>query len=152
QTQTQTERSRSTTSSSSSQKTETTRSHDYDASKKETKADKDRDTAKDGSHRIAKATDVLLDLTAGADKKVPNKLLEHAEAIAVFPNVIKGALGIGGRYGKGVVSQRLDNGRWSAPAYVQIGGGSFGAQIGVTSTDLVLVFTDRKALALLEKG
>jgi lipid-binding SYLF domain-containing protein len=66
--------------------------------------------------------------------------------------VIQGALGIGGRWGKGVVSQRLQNGRWSTPSFIEIGGGSFGAQIGGSSTDLVLVFTDRKALGLLEEG
>jgi len=70
----------------------------------------------------------------------------------VIPHVVKGAFGIGGRYGKGVVSQRMADGRWSAPAYIQIGGGSFGAQLGVEATDLVLVFTDRKALDLLEEG
>jgi len=66
--------------------------------------------------------------------------------------MIKGAFGIGGRYGKGVVAERADNGRWSPPAFIEIGGGSFGAQIGVSSTDLVLVFTDRKALNMLEGG
>src|SRR5262245_23433552 len=114
-----------------------------------TKSDKE---AKEASERIAKAVDVLQDLTAAPDKKVPHELLERAEAIAVVPNMIKGAFGVGGKYGKGVVSQRNENGRWSAPSYIQIGGGSFGAQLGVTSTDLVLVFTDRKALDLLEEG
>jgi hypothetical protein len=52
-------------------------------------------------------------LTAAGDKKVPNELLERAEAIAVIPNMIKGAFGIGGRYGKGLVSQRAANGKWS---------------------------------------
>jgi lipid-binding SYLF domain-containing protein len=66
--------------------------------------------------------------------------------------MIKGAFGFGGRFGKGLVSQRDENGRWSAPAFIDIGGGSFGAQIGISSTDLVLVFTDRKALGLLEGG
>ena len=79
-------------------------------------------------------------------------MLERAEAIAVIPGMVKGAFGIGGRYGKGVVSQRLENGRWSPPAFIQIGGGSFGAQLGVSSTDVVLVFTDRNALDLLEEG
>jgi lipid-binding SYLF domain-containing protein/peptidoglycan hydrolase-like protein with peptidoglycan-binding domain len=111
-----------------------------------------KDTNKEASERIEKSAAVLQDLTAGSDKRIPNELLEHAEAIAVIPNMIKGAFGIGGRYGKGVVSERLDNGRWSPPAFLQIGGGSFGAQIGVTSTDLVLVFTDKKALNQLEKG
>jgi len=61
-------------------------------------------------------------------------------------------LGIGGRYGKGLVSERMNNGTWSAPSMIHIGGGSVGAQLGVSSTDLVLVFTDRKALDLLEGG
>lgn len=108
--------------------------------------------SKDGAERIAKSADVLQDLTATADKKVPNELLERAEAIAVIPNMIKGAFGIGGRFGKGVVAQRAANGHWSAPSFLEIGGGSFGAQLGVSSTDLVLVFTDRKALSLLEGG
>jgi len=107
---------------------------------------------KDEAERISKAAAVLQDLTASADKRVPNELLERAEAIAVIPNMVKGAFGIGGRFGKGVVSQRAENGRWSPPAYIEVGGGSFGLQIGVSSTDLVLVFTDRKALSLLEGG
>jgi lipid-binding SYLF domain-containing protein/peptidoglycan hydrolase-like protein with peptidoglycan-binding domain len=107
---------------------------------------------KDASERIAKATEVLLDLTASPDKRIPNELLERAEAIGVIPHMIKGAFGIGGRYGKGVISQRLPDGRWSPPSFLEIGGGSFGAQLGVSSTDLVLVFTDRKTLSLLEGG
>src|SRR5207237_5121438 len=91
-----------------------------------------------------KAACACQDLTASADKRIPNELLEHAEAIAVIPHMIKGAFGIGGRYGKGVVAQRTDSGRWSPPAFLEIGGGSFGAQIGASSTDLVLIFTDRK--------
>jgi lipid-binding SYLF domain-containing protein/peptidoglycan hydrolase-like protein with peptidoglycan-binding domain len=125
------------------------------------KQEKDRDSTnqnvsgksdKDAVERVSKAAAVLQDLTGAADKRIPNELLERAEAIAVIPNVIKGAFGIGGRYGKGVVAQRAENGRWSAPAFVEIGGGSFGAQIGVTSTDLVLVFTDRNALNVLDGG
>jgi lipid-binding SYLF domain-containing protein len=117
--------------------------------------DRDADTSKvdhDAAKRVSKAADVLQELTTGTDKKIPNELLERAEAIAVIPGMVKGAFGIGGRYGKGVVSQRLENGRWSPPAFLQIGGGSFGAQLGVSSTDVVLVFTDRNALDLLEEG
>jgi len=107
---------------------------------------------KDAQERLEKAASVLQDLTRAEDKRVPDALLDRAEAVAVIPNMVKGAFGIGGRYGKGVVSRRLPNGRWSSPAFIQIGGGSIGLQIGATSTDLVLVFTDFKALDLLEKG
>jgi lipid-binding SYLF domain-containing protein/peptidoglycan hydrolase-like protein with peptidoglycan-binding domain len=107
---------------------------------------------KDAADRIAKAAAVLHELTTSADNRIPNDLLERAEAIVVIPHMVKGALGIGGRYGKGVVSERTENGRWSPPAFMDIGGGSFGLQIGASATDLVLVFTDRKALDMLEKG
>lgn len=122
---------------------------DAEHNRKETKSSKE---ANEASERISKAADVLQDLTAASDKRIPDELLQRAEAIAVIPNMIKGAFGIGGRYGKGMVSQRLESGRWSAPSFVEIGGGSFGLQIGVSSTDLVLVFTDKKALGLLEGG
>jgi lipid-binding SYLF domain-containing protein len=108
--------------------------------------------SKDAEERISKSATVLQELTTASDRRVPEEILERAEAIAVIPNVIKGAFGIGGRYGKGVVAERDHNARWSAPAFIEIGGGSFGAQLGVSSTDLVLVFTDRKAMDMLEKG
>jgi lipid-binding SYLF domain-containing protein len=107
---------------------------------------------KDAADRAAKAAAVLQDLTVSGDRRIPDAILQRAEAIAVIPHMIKGAFGIGGRYGKGLVSQRNASSSWSAPAFIEIGGGSFGAQLGVESTDLVLVFTDRKALDLLEKG
>jgi lipid-binding SYLF domain-containing protein/peptidoglycan hydrolase-like protein with peptidoglycan-binding domain len=125
-----------------SKKDHSTKSHDRTAGKWD----------KDAADRINKAAAVLQDLTASSDKRIPNELLERAEAIAVIPHMIKGAFGIGGRYGKGVVAQRMDSGRWSPPAFIEIGGGSFGLQIGATATDLVLVFTDRNALDLLESG
>jgi lipid-binding SYLF domain-containing protein len=110
----------------------------------------DKESSKDGVDRIEKSVDVLQDLTSAGDKRIPNELLERADAIVVIPHMIKGAFGLGGRYGKGVVSERTAGGRWSAPAFVEVGGGSFGAQIGVSATDLVLVFTDKKAVDLLE--
>ncbi len=65
---------------------------------------------------------------------------------------MKGAFGLGGRYGKGLVSHRLPNGRWSPPAFMEIGGGSFGLQLGVEATDLVLVFTNDEGFKGLLKG
>jgi lipid-binding SYLF domain-containing protein len=133
---------------------QTTEKHS-DATADHSQVTKDSTSTKHYKHaaeRAEKAAAVLQELTGAADKRVPNDLLARAEAIAVIPNMMKGALGIGGRYGKGLVSQRLENGRWSPPAFIEIGGGSFGAQIGVSSTDLVLVFTDAKALDLLAGG
>jgi len=107
---------------------------------------------RDVRERLEKASEVLQEMTKATDKRIPEELLQRAQAIAVIPHMVKGAFGIGGRYGKGMVSRRMDNGRWSAPSFVSIGGGSFGAQLGVTAQDLVLVFTDKDAVRTLEKG
>src|SRR5262249_52453029 len=104
------------------------------------KYDKTAKVDKDAQERLEKSAEVLQDLTGGEDKKVPDALLDRAQAIAVIPHMVKGAFGIGGRYGKGVVSERLPDGRWSSPAFISIGGGSFGLQLGASATDLVLVF------------
>lgn len=94
------------------------------------------------------AAAVLGDATADADHAIPQSLLDHATAVVVIPNVTKAALGVGGQWGKGLAVQRTSDG-WSAPAFVSIGGASYGFQVGAESTDLVLVFTGDNGLARL---
>ena len=65
-------------------------------------------------------------------------MLDKAEAIAVFPGVVKAAFIFGGKGGQGVISRRLKGG-WTEPAFYNIGGGSFGLQIGASKTDYVLL-------------
>jgi len=79
------------------------------------------------------------------DKAIPKELLDTAEAIAVFPGVIKAAFVFGGRGGQGVISRRVKGG-WSAPAFFNLGGGSFGAQIGAQKTDYVLLIMNQSGL------
>lgn len=99
---------------------------------------KDADDYRD---RAAKAAGVLDDIMGIREDGIPEELMANAKAVAVIPHVVKGALGLGGQYGKGLVSHRMADGKWSTPSFVDIGGGSFGLQIGVSATDLVLVFT-----------
>jgi lipid-binding SYLF domain-containing protein len=96
--------------------------------------------------RIVTATQVLDELMAMPEQNIPNWLLERSYAVAVIPAVIKVGLGIGGRRGKGLMVVRRDNGSWSNPVFVNLTGGSFGFQIGVQSTDVVLVFTSRQSI------
>lgn len=105
---------------------------------------RDKDTD-DQTERAQRASDVLAEIMKAPDSGIPKDLIERAEAVAVIPNVIKAAFGIGGRWGKGLISVR-QNGRWTAPAFIDLSGGSFGFQIGGQSTDLVLVFTDKDAV------
>jgi lipid-binding SYLF domain-containing protein len=64
----------------------------------------------------------------------------------VVPSFKKGAFVVGGEYGQGVATCRTHNGGWSAPAFIQLEGASFGFQIGGQSTDLVLIGTNHRAL------
>jgi len=101
--------------------------------------------------RAASASRVLEQIMAVPDRAIPRELLERAQAIAVFPDVLRAAFVFGGRGGKGVISRRLADGSWSAPAFFTLGGGSFGAQIGASKTDLVLLIMNEAGLQGLLK-
>ena len=96
--------------------------------------------------RILQSTQVLEDTQAMPDQAIPDWLLRRAQGIAVMPNVVKLALGIGGRGAKGVLMVRDAQGRWSNPVFITLGGGSFGWQAGLEVSDLVLVFTTRRSI------
>jgi len=94
--------------------------------------------------RIEAAHMVLHELMATPDKGIPDDIAAKATCIAVIPGFKKGAFIFGGQYGQGVVSCRTGHG-WSAPAFIQLTGASFGLQAGGESTDLVLVGTTHDA-------
>lgn len=93
--------------------------------------------------RLITATQVLSELQSSPDQNVPHWLLERAYAVAIVPSVIKVGLGVGARRGSGVLVVRRDDGHWTNPVFINLTGGSFGFQIGVQSTDVLLVFTSR---------
>lgn len=102
------------------------------ASKKTTKVSEE-------IRRANSSANVFKTIMKAPDNAIPSAVLDKANCIAVFPNVLKAAFGIGGRYGKGLLSCRTASG-WSSPAYLRMAGGSFGWQIGGQSTDFVLLF------------
>jgi len=107
--------------------------------------------AKEAREQTTKATKVFRQIMSTPDKAIPKELLDKAEAVAVFPDVIKaGFLLVGGRGGRGVISRCIPGG-WSAPAFFNLGGGSIGPQLGASSTDFVLLFMNEDAVkGLLE--
>jgi lipid-binding SYLF domain-containing protein len=92
-----------------------------------------------------KAAHVLDEIMGAPDKAIPEGVLDKAECVAVFPSVVKAGFIVGGRGGRGVASCRTPNG-WSAPAFFNLGGGSFGLQIGAQATDFVLLFMTKKGI------
>ena len=83
---------------------------------------------------------------------IPIQVLQNAQGIAVLPNVVRAGFIFGGRRGKGVAVIRSENGAWSNPLFITITGGSVGAQIGGESTDLVLVFGNRRSVRNIGEG
>lgn len=104
-----------------------------------------RKQQKEGRDEVREATKVFREIMNVPDKGIPRELLERAEAIGVFPDVVKAGFIVGGRGGDGVVAQRTANG-WSAPVFYNIGGASFGAQIGAKKTDYIMLFMNEGAL------
>lgn len=102
--------------------------------------------------RVADAADVIDQLLRIPEKTIPPTLLSRAYAVAVVPNVVKAAFGLGARRGKGIVVVRQDDNSWSNPAFITLTGGSVGWQIGAQSTDIILVFKTRKGVDGIANG
>ena len=99
----------------------------------------------DEINQSEKAARVIREIMDTPDKAIPKELLDSAECVAVFPSVIKAGFIVGGRGGRGVASCRVGSG-WSAPAFFNLKGGSFGLQIGAEETDFVLLFMNDRGL------
>lgn len=101
--------------------------------------------------RLTDAADMITDIMSAPDKGIPQDLLEKAQCLVVVPGVKGGAFIFGGKYGKGFMLCRKQSGvGWSAPASIRVEGGSFGFQIGVSETDVVmLVMNESGAKKLL---
>lgn len=103
---------------------------------------------RDAASQSSKASRVFREIMRTPDKGIPRGILNGAECVAVFPSVIKAGFVVGGRGGRGVASCRTERG-WSAPAFFDLKGGSFGLQIGAQSTDFVLLFMNTRGLERL---
>jgi SH3 domain-containing YSC84-like protein 1 len=95
--------------------------------------------------RTEKAAQVLKEVMDAPDKGMPHDLLERAKCIAIIPGDKKFAFILGGSYGRGVATCRTGHG-WSAPMFIAMDGGSVGYQIGGSSTDIILLFMNDRAL------
>jgi lipid-binding SYLF domain-containing protein len=88
--------------------------------------------------RLNHAANVLDEIMHTPDKGIPESVASGARCVVVIPDLGKAAFVVGVTHGEGVVSCRTEHG-WSAPVFVRLNGASFGAQIGGSATDLVLI-------------
>ena len=106
--------------------------------------------SKEGS-RVENAGEVMSEIMNVPDD-IPQQLIDKADCVIVLPSVLKLAIGIGGNYGRGVMTCRTNNfkGPWGPPSMMALEGGSFGLQLGGQATDFVLlVMNERGANGIL---
>jgi lipid-binding SYLF domain-containing protein len=97
--------------------------------------------------RLLTATQILEEVQAMPDQRLPDTLLAHAYGIAVIPNVTQIALIFGGRHGNGVLTMRDTlNSPWSNPVFISLSGASGGLQVGMQASDIILVFTTKSGV------
>ncbi len=101
---------------------------------------------------VQSATTVLDEIMSAPARQIPESLLARAHAVAIVPKVVKGGFVLGVRHGRGVLLIRDDNGQWLPPIFVSLTGGSVGWQVGIQSTDVILVFRTRQSINNLRKG
>ena len=99
----------------------------------------------DSVERLQKSANVLKEIMATPDKGIPEEVLDNAKCVVVVPHLIKGGFIVGGKHGRGVATCRTRTG-WSAPAFVSVGGGSWGLQIGAEGVDLVMLVMNDQGL------
>ena len=104
------------------------------------------------TQRLTNAAEVFQEIMQVADRAIPQKLLDKAECVVIVPGMKKGALFLGGKYGRGFVVCRRDGGGWSAPAGARVEGGSFGLQIGGAETDVIMLVMNQKGVKRLSQS
>jgi SH3 domain-containing YSC84-like protein 1 len=109
------------------------------------------DEASDAAKRLEESAKVLDEVMSNPDTAIPNAVIRRAQCVVVFPSVVQAAIVVGGKGGNGFASCRTTEG-WSAPAPLTIAGGSWGAQLGGESIDLVMIVTNDKGMQQLESG
>ena len=99
---------------------------------------------------LRNAEETLENLLARNDEKMIFKLMPHARALVIFPDLVKASVIAGGRYGQGIVSIRSEEtGKWGRPAFVKSLQASWGLQAGIQRAELVLIVVSRKGVKAL---
>ena len=104
------------------------------------------------TERLTSAATVFGEIMSAPDKAVPKDVLDKADCVIIIPGMKKGGFIVGGHYGKGMVSCRNKaKNSWGAPAMLEMGGGSFGLQIGASAVDVVMLVMERGGMDSLLK-
>jgi SH3 domain-containing YSC84-like protein 1 len=109
-------------------------------------------TKEDVESRMDQASTTFKVINSQAENGIPPEVLKQARCVAIVPSVVKVGFILGGKHGRGVSTCKLPDGSWSAPAFFEITGGSIGAQVGGSSTQLVMIITSEEGKHELYRG
>jgi lipid-binding SYLF domain-containing protein len=102
------------------------------------------------NERLDDAASLFSEIMGAPDKGIPQDLLNKSECVVLVPGLKKGAFVIGAKYGKGFAVCRREGGEgWGPPAAIRIEGGSFGLQIGASSSDVILLVMNERGMKKL---
>lgn len=95
---------------------------------------------------VSKARLTIERLSASPDFGRMNAAIKTAQAVMIFPSVLKGSFIIGAEGGNGVLLTKDANGEWSYPAFYTLGAGSIGLQAGFQDAEAVFVINTLNGL------
>jgi lipid-binding SYLF domain-containing protein len=105
------------------------------------------------AERLEDSASLFSEIMGTPDRSIPQDLLEKAHCIVLVPDLKKAAFGIGGKYGRGFAICRAAAGNgWGPPAAIRIEGGSVGFQIGVSSSDVVMLIMNERGMKRLSSS
>jgi len=108
--------------------------------------------AKDETKKVTAATRVIKEIAAAPKKGIPPAILKNAAAVAIFPGASKTDFMVSGKQAEGMLLIHDSEGKWSAPVFARLSGGTLGWQIVAGPMDIILVFKNRKGVDSILKG
>jgi lipid-binding SYLF domain-containing protein len=109
-----------------------------------------KDDKEKNADRLDDAASLFSEIMGSPDRSIPQDLINKSQCIILVPGLKKGAFGFGGKYGRGFVLCRAAGGEgWGPPAAIRIEGGSFGLQIGFSSSDVILLVMNERGMKKL---
>ncbi len=102
------------------------------------------------AERLDDSASLFREIMSAPDRSIPQDLLDKSECIVLVPGLKKGAFMVGGKYGRGFALCRQNGGEgWGPPAAMRIEGGSFGLQVGFSSSDVILLIMNERGMKRL---
>src|SRR2546430_1941336 len=108
--------------------------------------------AETAQQRLQDTAAVFNEIMSTPEKGIPEDLLSKSQCVIIIPGMKGAALGIGGKYGRGYAVCRNSGNGWGAPAAVRVEGGSFGFQLGGSSTDVIMLVMNQRGMENLLKS